>query len=119
MNKKLALWTEQREHFNHIKSNVKHVALSAHDRHSRKYLGIISTFVSPASITFNVNETVDEFDVEYTIRVPAAGSEQIEFDKAILVFRLDMMETGAIFITIKKSSHTLLVRIQIKYVYVC
>lgn len=62
---------------------------------------------------------MDELDMEYTICVPAAGSEYIEFDKAIQVFRLDMIEVGAIFITIKESSHVLLVCIMNKiYIFV-
>jgi len=83
--------------------------LSAHNQSDRKYLGLIDNFVSPASITFNTTETVHEQDKMYTIRVPAAGSEKIEFDKAIIVFRLDMTEIGAIFMTIKHSTHALLV----------
>jgi len=45
----------------------------------------------------------------YTIVVPAAGSKQIEIDKAIQVFRFDMTEIGAIIVTIKDSSRSLLV----------
>jgi len=90
-------------------SNVKYIALSTHDRFDGKYLGIINKFASPASITFKINETVEIYDKEYTIRVPATNSTNIDFDKAILVFRFDMLEAGAIFVTIKNSSHALLV----------
>lgn len=83
--------------------------MSAHNQSDRKYLGLIDNFISPASITFNSTETVHEQDKKYTFRVPAVGSEKIEFDKAIVVFRLDMTEIGAIFITIKHSTHALLV----------
>lgn len=89
------------------------MALSAHNRYADKtYLGLIDEFVSPASITFNITETVQDtyrHDKEYTIRVPAAGSAPVEFDKAIIVFRLDMTEVGAIFTTIKRPTHDLLV----------
>jgi len=54
---------------------------------------------------------MDKCEKEYTIRVPAADSKNIEFDKAILVFKFDMLEVGATFVTIKNSSHVLLVRI--------
>lgn len=76
-----------------------------------KYLGLIHEFVSPATINFNITETGHIFDnyKAYRIVVPAIGSEQIEFDKAIQVFKLDMTEVGTVFVTIKDSSHSLLV----------
>lgn len=111
MDKNLALWTEPKRNLRNVKSNVKYVALSAHDQTNNKYLGLINKFVLPASITFNMTEIVDKHDEEYTICVPAVGSDEIEFDKAIRVFKMDMMEVGAIFVTIKSPSHTLLVRI--------
>lgn len=89
------------------------MALSAHNRYADKtYLGLIDEFVSPASITFNITESVqdaDRYDKEYTIRVPADGSTPVEYDKAIIVFRLDMTEVGAVFATIKRPTHDLLV----------
>lgn len=60
-------------------------------------------------------ETVDEHDDEHTISVPAAGSEEIEFDKAVRVFRLDMTEVGAVSVTVKSPSHPLLVKNTIIY----
>lgn len=98
-----------REYSNNVRSNIKYVALSVHDRFDGKYLGLINTFNLPASITFKTTEITDKYGKEYTIRVPAVDSTNIEFDKAILVFRLDMLEMGAIFVTIKNSSHALLV----------
>lgn len=73
---------------------------------------MINKFLSPASIIFDINETVDKmYDKEYVISVPSADSAQIEFDKSILVFRLDMMKIGAIFVTIRNTPRPLLVRI--------
>lgn len=98
---------------NEVNSNIKYVALSSYDKPiNGNYLGLIHEIVSPVLITFNIVETVHKFDNynAYTIVVPAAGSEQIEIDKAIRVFRLDMTEVGAVFVTIKDSSHNLLVR---------
>ncbi|VVC36591.1 GPS motif,PLAT/LH2 domain [Cinara cedri] len=111
MNGNLAIWTEPRINLRNIKSNVKYVALSAYNRTLNKYLGSIDKFILPASITFDVEtEIVDKCDgEEYTILVPAVGSKEIEFDKAIRVFKLDMMEVGAIFITVKSPSHALLI----------
>jgi len=101
------------DYSNGVNSNIKYVALSSYDKPIKgKYLGPIHEIVSPALITFNIVETVDKFNnyKAYTIVVPAPGSEQIEFDKAIKVFRFDMTEVGAVFVTIKDSSHSLLVR---------
>lgn len=70
----------------------------------------IDNFTNPASISFNITEIVDENAKEYTIQVPATGSEPVEFDKAVLVFRMDMTEVGAIFMTIKNPKYPLLVR---------
>jgi len=74
-------------------------------------LGLIHEFISPVLITFNITETVHKFNnyKAYTIIVPPVGSKEIEFDEAIRVFRLDMTEIGAIIVTIKDSSHSLLV----------
>jgi len=76
-----------------------------------KYLGLIHKIVSPVLITFNIVETVHKFNnyKAYTIVLPAAGSKQIEIDKAVQVFRFDMTEIGAVFVTIRDSSHSLLV----------
>lgn len=81
--------------------------MSAHSQPNRKYLGLIDNIIFPASIRFNIAETVRAKYITYTIRVPAAGSEKIIFDKAIIVFRLDMTEIGAVFATIKHSTHVL------------
>lgn len=73
---------------------------------------MMNRLVLPASMFFNIAEPLNEiYDREYVISVPAADSRQIEFDKAILVFRVDMMKIGAIFVTIRNISHLLLVRI--------
>lgn len=101
------------DYSNEVNSNIKYVALSSYEKPiNGKYLGLIHEIVSPALITFNIVETVDKFNdyKAYTIVVPAAGSEEIEFDKAIQVFRFDMTEVGAVFVAIKDSSHSLLVR---------
>jgi len=107
---------------NEVNSNIKYVALSSYDKPiNGKYLGLINEIVSPVLITFNIAENVHKFNnyKAYTIVVPAAGSEQIEIDKAIQVFRLDMTEVGAVFVTIKDSSHSLLVQITLfRYVVI-
>lgn len=109
INKNLIYWTESKNNAATI-SNVKYVALSTHDRLNGKYLGLIKKFVLPASIMFNMDETLDKiYDKEYAITVPASNSKQIEFDKAVLVFRLDMMKVGAIFVKIRNSPCALLV----------
>lgn len=98
-------------------SNFKYVSLSSQDQFNSKYFGTINKFVLPASITFNTTETVNKiYDKEYIISVPAVDSRQIEFDKAILVFRLDMMKIGAIFVTIRNIPHPLLVRTTCNYI---
>lgn len=76
-----------------------------------KYLGLIHEIISPVLITFNIVETVHKFNnyEAYTIVLPSADSEQIEIDKAIQVFRFDMTEVGSVFVTIRDSSHSLLV----------
>lgn len=87
--------------------------MSSHDQPiNGKYLGMIHELISPASIYFNMSEAVNKFNdyKVYTIVVPTAGSEKIERDMAILVFRLDMTEIGAVFVTIRDFSHGLLVR---------
>lgn len=110
INKNVGLWTDLKKHSNNVESTIKYVALSAYDQRDEKYLGLFRSFVSPASITYNITDTVDTHDEEYTINVPATGSQEIEFDKAVLGFRIDMMEVGAIFTTIKNPSRVLLVR---------
>lgn len=101
-------------HSINVKSSLKYVALSVHDQSNGKYIESINTFVSSASITFNIDETVDESYKAYSIFIPVAGSNDIDYDKAILVFRFDATKVGSIFATIKNSSHDILVRI-IKY----
>lgn len=73
-------------------------------------MGSLRDFDHPASISFNITETVDENEKDYTIHVPTVGSERAERDQAVLVFRFDMMEVGAIFMTIKNPKRPLLVR---------
>lgn len=92
-----------------VKSSLKYVALSVHDKFNGKYIESINKFVSPASITFNIDETVDEIYKTYSIYIPVAGSNDIDYDKAILVFRFDATKVGSIFAIIKNSSHDLLV----------
>lgn len=78
---------------------------------NKTYLGLVNTFFSPALIIFNITRKVDKKDKEYTINVPVPGSQKIEYDKAILVFSLNMIELGMVFATIKSPSCILFVRI--------
>ncbi|XP_050063461.1 uncharacterized protein LOC126552720 isoform X6 [Aphis gossypii] len=112
IDKKLAIWTHTKNYSNEVNSNIKYLALSSYDQPiNGKYLGLIHEFISPVLITFNITKTMRIFNnyKTYTIVVPAAGSKQIEIDKAIHVFRFDMTEIGAITVTIKDSSRSLLV----------
>jgi hypothetical protein len=110
INKKFGHWTELKRYSIYVESIAKYVALSAYDKRDGKYLGLFHTFSSLASINFNITDPVNTDDEEYTIHVPAAGSREIEFDKAVLGFRIDTLEVGAVFITIKSPSHILFVR---------
>lgn len=109
INKQFRHWTELKRYSIYVESIVKYVALSAYDKRDGKYFGLFHTFFSPTSVTFNITNFADTYDEEYTIHVPAAGSREIEFDKAVLGFRIDTMEVGAVFLTIKSPSHILLV----------
>lgn len=120
MNKKVAVWIQTITYIIEVNSNIKYVALSSYDKPiNGTYFGQIHEIVSPVLITFNIIETVHKSNnyKSFTIVVPADGSEQIEIDKAIRVFRFDMTEIGAVFVTIKDSSHSLLVR-KILFCYV-
>lgn len=97
-------------HSNNVKSSLKYIALSVHNQSDGKRIESINKLVSPASITFNINESVDESYKKYSIFIPMVDSSDIDYDKAILVFRFDMTKAGSIFTTIKNSSHVLLVR---------
>jgi len=120
MNKKVAVWIQTMTYIIEVNSNIKYVALSSYDKPiNGTYFGLIHEIVSPVLINFNTIGTVHKSNnyKAFTIVVPADDSEQIEIDKAIRVFRFDMTEVGAVFVTIKDSSHSLLVR-KILYCYV-
>jgi len=113
MNKKVTLWIQTITYLIEVNSNIKYVALSSYDKPiNGTYIGLIHQIISPVLITFNIVEAVHKFNnyKAYTIVVPADRSEQIGIDKTIRVFRFDMTEVGAVFVTIKDSSHSLLVR---------
>lgn len=56
---------------------------------------------------FKTTENIHKPLKSYTIQVPAPSSNNLEFDKIIMVCRIDMSNIAELFLTISDSSHDL------------
>ncbi|XP_050530398.1 uncharacterized protein LOC126899479 isoform X2 [Daktulosphaira vitifoliae] len=107
LDKKLTSWTSQ-DHG--MVSNIKFMTLSNHGgSNENEYRGLTRNFNAHTSIHFNLTGTLNESLMEYTIRVPAHGSQRLDFDKAVVVFKFDTKEFGSLVVKVESLNNDLLI----------
>ncbi|VVC44103.1 PKD/REJ-like domain,EGF-like, conserved site,EGF-like domain,PLAT/LH2 domain [Cinara cedri] len=65
------------------------------------------SFEKPIHLNFKMNKTNMRKPKEYTIWVPSKNCSNLEFDKTLLVYRIDMINIQHLFVTLSDSTHDL------------
>lgn len=94
--------------------------MSRIDQYNRRELTTHNKFNKSIDIHFKMNNTKARNPKDYTIWVPSKNCSDAEFDKTILVYRIDMMNIQQIFVTLSGSTHDLRVcfyKIKIKITF--
>lgn len=72
-----------------------------------KNLIIHKTFDNYIDLKFDIPNTMEENYKIYTIHVPGNNSSKYEFDKSIIVYRIDMKMVGNVFVTLTNATYNL------------